>query len=47
MPAWDKIWFFVIDAASEATSTSRIRELAAERFSWATLRFEMVMLARF
>src|SRR5262245_7212227 len=46
-PAWLRMFDFVMFADSEATSTSRMREFAADRFSCALLRFETVTCIRF
>src|SRR4051812_19069468 len=47
MPACDRIWFFVRVEDSDATSTSVMREFAADRFCCVTARFEIVTCMRF
>ena len=47
IPAWLRMLLRVMAALSSATSTSRIRELAAEMFSRALARLATVICSRF
>src|SRR5207248_6702516 len=47
MPDWFKIWLLVISVVSSARSASRMREFAAERFSFETMMLLITDWSRF